>query len=146
MGWNWVVGLLSWFGTAFTWFLKEFLPKVAKRLGLGAILGIIQKTASFAVVAFVVIFFGVVINFALSMFSAFSNFINYLSNIDQGGTWASCFMYMLNVSGIAAGIQMAMPFYLSVLVFFFIYAAYKIAFLVLKTVSDETSKTIESVK
>lgn len=141
-----ITSILGWFGTAFTWLLKEFLPKVAKRLGLGAVLGVIQKGVSFAVIAFIIVFFGVVINFALSMFSAFSNFLNYLSNIDQGGTWASCFIYMLNVSGIAAGIQMAMPFYLSVLVFFFIYAAYKIAFLVLKTVSDETSKTIESVK
>jgi hypothetical protein len=143
---NFLVSFFGWFGTAFSWFLKEFLPKIAKRLGLGAILGIIQKTVSLAVIALVVAFFGIVINFALSIFSAFSNFLNYLNNIHNGGTWASCFIHMMNVSGISAGIQMAMPFYLSVLVFFFIYAAYKIAFVVMKTISDETSKTIESVK
>lgn len=140
------VSIFAWFGTAFTWLLKEFVPKIAKRLGLGAVLGVVQKTVSFAVIAFVIAFFFAVINFALSMFSAFSNFLNYLNNIDHGGTWASCFIYMMNVSGISAGIQMAAPFYLGILVFFFIYAAYKIAFIVLKTVSDETSKTIESVK
>lgn len=140
------VSIFTWFGTAFTWLLKEFLPKVAKRLGLGAVLGVIQKGVSFAVIAFVIAFFIAVINFALSMFSSFSNFLNYLNNIDSNGTWASCFVYMMNVSGISAGIQMAAPFYLGILVFFFLYAAYKITFIVLKTVSDETSKTIESVK
>lgn len=136
----------SWFGTAFGWLLKDFVPKIAKRLGLGAVLGVIQKGVSIAVVGFVVLFFGAVINFALNMFSAFSNFINYLNSIGAQGTWPSCFIYMMNVSGISAGIQMAAPFYLGILVFFFLYAAYKITFIVLKTISDETSKTIESVK
>lgn len=141
-----IVSFLTWFGTGFTWLLKEFLPKVAKRFGLGAILGTIQKSVSFAVIAFVIVFFGVIINFAISMFNSFSNFLAYLNNLDSSGTWASCFVYMMNASGISAGIQMAAPFYLGILVFFFIYVAYKIAFLVLKTISDETSKTIESVK
>lgn len=141
-----LLSFFGWFGTAFTWLLKEFLPRVAKRLGLGALTGIIQKTVSFAVVAFVITFFGIVINFSISMFSTFSNFINYLNSIGSSSEWASCFIFMLNVSGVSAGIQMAAPFYLGILVFFFVYAAYKIAFLVLKTISDETSKTIESVK
>lgn len=140
------ISFLSWFGTAFSWVVKDFLPRIAKRFGLGAILGVIQKSVSFAVIAFVIVFFGIVINFAINMFSSLSNFITYLNALDTQGTWASCFVYMMNVSGITAGIQMAMPFYLGVLVFFFIYATYKIAFIVLKTISDETSKTIESVK
>lgn len=142
----WFLSFFTWFGTAFTWLIKEFLPSIAKKFGLGAILGLIQKSVSFAVVAFVIAFFAVVINFALSMFSALSNFLAYISNVGNGGTWASCFIYMLNVSGISAGIEMAMPFYLGILVFLFIYVAYKISFLVLKTISDETSKTIESIK
>jgi hypothetical protein len=136
----------TWFGGAFAFFIKELIPRIAKRLGLGVILGAIQKTVSVAVVGLVLLLFGAVINFALSIFSAFSNFLAYINNINGSGQWASCFIYMLNVSGISAGIQMAMPFYLGVLVFFFMYAAYKIAFTVLKTISDETSKTIESVK
>lgn len=143
---GYIVSFITWFGSGFTWLLKEFLPRVAKRLGIGALLGTIQKTISLAVVAFIIVFFGIVIDFAIRMFNAFSNFITYVNHIADGGTWASCFIYMMNVSGISAGIQMAMPFYLGTLVFFFIYAAYKIAFVVLKTISDETSKTIESVK
>lgn len=141
-----LISFFTWFGTAFTWLIKEFLPSIAKRFGLGAILGVIQKGVSFAVVTFVFAFFAAVIAFLVNMFNALTNFIHYISNIDQSGTWASCFMYMMNVSGIMAGIQMAAPFYLGVLVFFFIFAGYKIAFIVLKTISDETSKTIESVK
>lgn len=141
-----LLSFFTWFGTAFTWLIKEFIPTIAKKFGLGAILGLIQKGVSLIVVAFVIAFFGVVINFALSMFSALSNFLVYINNVGNGGTWASCFIYMMNVSGISMGIQMAMPFYLGILVFLFIYVAYKIAFLVLKTISDETSKTIESIK
>ncbi len=143
---NFLISFFAWFGTGFTWLIKEFLPNIAKRLGLGAFLGVIQKTVSFAVISFVIAFFIAVINFALDMFNAFSNLMVYVSNISGSGTWPSCFMYMLDVSGISAGIRMALPFYLGVLAFFFIYVAYKIAFIVLKTISDETSKTIESVK
>lgn len=105
----WLLSFFTWFGTAFTWLIKEFLPSIAKKFGLGAILGVIQKGVSFAVVAFVIAFFAAVINFALTMFSALSNFLSYINHVGNGGTWASCFVYMLNVSGISAGIQMAAP-------------------------------------
>lgn len=141
-----LVSFFTWFGGAFTWFMKDFIPRIAKRLGLGVVLGAIQKTISLIVVAFVLVFFGLIINFAINMFNALSNFINYLSSVSGSGSWASCAVYMIQVSGIAAGIQMAAPFYLGVVGFFFIYAGYKIMHIVLKTISDETSKTIESTK
>lgn len=143
---GYLISFFAWFGPAFAWLIKEFLPRIAKRLGLGLILGAIQKTISVIVVVFVIAFFGIVINFALSMFSELSNFINYLSNVSSTSSWASCAIYMIQVTGIAQGIQMAAPFYLGVIVFFFIYAGYKIFHVVLKTISDETSKTIESSK
>lgn len=141
-----LISFFTWFGTGFTWLIKVFLPNIAKRFGLGFILGAIQKSISMIVVAFVIIFFGIVINFAISMFNFLSNFLMYLSSVGGQGTWASCAIYMLQVSGVADGLQMAAPFYLGVIAFFFIYAAYKITHIVLKTISDETSKTIESTK
>lgn len=141
-----LISFFGWFGTAFTWLIKEFLPRITKRFGLGLILGAVQKSISVIVVVFVISFFGIVISFALRMFSELSNFINYISSVATQGTWASCAVYMIQVSGIAQGIQMAAPFYLGVIVFFFIYGAYKIMYIVLKTISDETSKTIESSK
>lgn len=141
-----ITSFFSWFGGAFTWLLKDFVPRIAKRLGLGAILGVIQKAVSAIVVTFVIAFFGIVINFAISMFNKFSEFITYLNGIGSTSSSASCLIRVMNASGITAGIQMAAPFYLSVLVFFFIYAAYRMFYTVAKTISDETSKTIESTK
>lgn len=143
---GYVVSFLGWFGGAFTWLIKEFIPTLAKKLGLGAITGVIQKGVSIAVIALVVSFFGFVIYFITTMYTAFRDFLSYLTNLPGGGEWGSCFLNMLNASGVASGVNMAMPFLMSVLVFYFGYATYKVVIMVSKMISDETSKTIESFK
>lgn len=143
---SFIISFFGWFGTAFAWLLKTFLPNVAKRFGLGAITGLIQKGVSVAVVALVVSFFGFVVYFISQMYNAFRDFMSYLSNLPGGGQWGSAFLHLLQASGIAQGVQMAMPFMMSVLVFYFGYSAYKLVMMVMKTISDETAKTTESFK
>lgn len=141
-----IVSFLGWFGTAITWLVKTFIPSVAKRFGLGAITGLIQKGISVVVVSMVVTFFGFVVYFITQMYNAFRAFLDYIAVLPGGGVWGSAFLHILNVSGIAQGFRMAMPFMMSVLIFYFGYAAYKLVMMVLKTISDETAKTTQSFK
>lgn len=126
--------------------VKKFIQKIGKKFGIGFVSGPIQDAISVSVIAVSLSFLSFVIYFILNMYVAFSNFLAYVNNIDNGGTWASCFVYMLNTTGISAGIQMAMPFYLGILVFYFTYGLYQIVTRVLKTFSDETFKSSESFK
>jgi hypothetical protein len=141
-----IVSFLGWFGTAITWIIKTFIPSIAKRFGLGAITGIIQQGVSVVVVTTIVAFFGFVVYFITQIYSAFRDFLTYISTLPSGGQWGSAFLHILNASGIASGFRMAMPFMISVLVFYFGYAAYKLVLMVLKTISDETAKTTQSFK
>lgn len=142
-----IFSFIAWFGTAFTWLLKDFAPSILKRFGIGAITGVIQKAVSVIVIGLTVAFFGFTIYFISQVYSAFRNFLDYSSNLGNGGDqWVSCFLNLLHASGIAQGVTMAMPFLMFVLVFYFGYAAYRIVLLVSKTISDETFKTGQSFK
>lgn len=124
--------------------IKSTVAKWGQKFGLGFIAGGVQSTISVAVVAFAVTFFGFVIFFISQMYSAFRNLITYISTMSAGGASGQCFLNLLHASGIASGVSMAMPFMMTVLVFYFGYALYKVTSGVLKTISDESSKTIEA--
>ncbi|MBV5279306.1 MAG: hypothetical protein J0647_09830 [Campylobacteraceae bacterium] len=125
---------------------KKFFTKIGQKLGLGAVAGTIQNGISIAVIASSIAFFGFVIYFITNMYAQFRNFLTYLSNLPDGGQWGSCFLNLMNMTGISAGVSMAMPFLMTVFVFYFGYAVYQITHKVLKTFSDETFKTSEAYK
>lgn len=125
---------------------KKFITKVGQKFGLGMVAGTIQNSLSIAVIASSVAFFGFIVYFVLNVYNAFRDFLNYLSNMPNGGQWGSCFLNLMNATGISAGVSMAMPFMMMVIVFYFGYAIYQITHRVLKTLSDETFKTSEAYK
>lgn len=125
---------------------KKVFTKIGQKLGLGMVAGTIQNGLSIAVIASSVAFFGFVVYFIMNVYTAFRDFLNYLSNLPGGGQWGSCFLNLMNATGISAGVSMAMPFMMMVIVFYFGYAIYQITHRVLKTFSDETFKSSEAYK
>lgn len=144
---NLIFGFIGWITTGLTWLFKTFLPDLAKKFGLGAITGLVQKAVSVVVITLTVSFFAFVVYFITTVYNAFRDFLSYTSSMSgSGDQYASCFLNLLHASGIAQGVQMSMPFLMMVLVFDFGYAAYRIVLFVTKTISDETFKTTESFK
>ena len=138
--------------TGIIFLFKKFLPYIAKKFGLGAIKFGLQKTASVAVVAVTVAFYTAFLVFISETYTQFKDLIDLFNNpTSYGGMSAtsthyfSCFLHLLNVSGIASGFNAAFSFGMTVLLFFFTRAFYTATIKALKIVSDEMSKATKLI-
>lgn len=137
---------------AVIWLFEKFLPFLVKKFGLGAVKFGIQKAASVVVVLVTVAFYSAFIVFISESFTRFKALIDLFNHpaansgiSGQSAEYFSCFLNLLQVSGIASGFNSAMSFGMVVLIFFFTRGLYSATIKALKIVSDEISKSTKLV-
>ncbi|WP_373002613.1 hypothetical protein [Sulfurimonas sp.] len=140
-----IINLVTAIGTGLMFIIQKFFPFLIKKFGLGAVKFGLQKTASVAVVLIYVAFFGAVVIFISETYTQFNVVIDLINNptssmSGDSAKYFSCFLYLLNVSGIASGFNSAFSFFISVMIFFFTRGLYSIATKSMKAVSDELNK------
>lgn len=143
--------VLAFIGSGIFYLIKKFFPFLIKKFGAIAVKFGIQKVISLIVIGLNIAFFTAVLLFISETYTqlkgVFAIINNASSSISGGEASAafSCFLNLMHVSGIAAGFNSAFSFGISVLVFFFLRSAYKIAVSSAKIVSDELSKTLKTL-
>lgn len=145
-----LINLVTAIGTGLMFIIQKFFPFLIKKFGLGAIKFGIQKTASVAVVVVTIAFYSAVLIFISETYTQFKVVIDIInsSSTSMSGDSAkyfSCFLYLLDVSGISAGFNSAFSFFVSVMLFFFTRGLYSITSKSLKIVSDEISKSTKLI-
>ena len=147
-----LINLLVAFCSGIFWLIKKFFPFIIKKYGLGAVKFAIQKSITAFLVLTTVAFYASVIVFISNTFTVFRNFIAILQNPSSSSfmsgassEYLSCFLYLLNASGIASGFNAAFSFGISVLIFMFMHKLYQVSVRTLKLISDEISKSLRLV-
>lgn len=137
--------ILASIATGVMWLIQKFFPFLIKKFGLGAIKFGIQKTASVAVVLVTLSFYSAVIIFISETYSVFNDVLNTINSPTSGMSGSSsekfsCFLFLLDVSGIKSGFNSAFSFFVTVMLFFFTRGLYSLTVKSLKIVSDEINK------
>jgi len=145
-----IINLVTAIGTGIMVLIQKFFPFLIKKFGFNAIKFGIQKIASVAVVLLTIAFYSAVIIFISETYTQFKAVLEIINTptASMGGEASSsfsCFLNLLNASGVSAGFNSAFSFFVSVMIFFFTRGLYSITSKSLKIVSDEISKSIKLI-
>ncbi len=144
-----MLAILGYIGAFVSFLVVTFVPFFVKKFGAYIVKSTIQKTASIIVIGLNISFFSAVLVFISETYTRFKGVIDIINNAKVSGSEASsvfsCFLNLLHASGIASGFNSAFSFLITVVIFFFIRAAYAITLKSAKTVSDEISKNLKLI-
>ena len=147
---SYVISAITSIGMGLFWLVQEFFPFIVKKFGLGAIKSSIQTVISSFVIIVTIAFWAAMVTFITTTYTYFKDFLIVISNpmssssaAGNGSEYISCFIELLQVSGIASGFNSAVGFTMIMLVFMFSLIVFRTARSSLTLISDEVDKNLK---
>lgn len=146
-----VVNVLTFIASGILWLFKKFLPFLSKKFGIGALKFAARKASAFLLVSVTVAFYAAFIVFIAETYNVLSAFINSLNSGavsfpgTSGSQYIGCAYYLLNASGISAGLSSAFTFGLAVFAFLFLHSLYTSTIQVLKILDHQVSELFKTL-